>query len=502
MTTTNSNLSSCQGVFIQSKATHSTTNEERLKTSYSPYSKCKHSPTLQSIDRHHRNTTQSLSYSSCAAMSSPALNKHASSNTTKKNRLKNMLWSKIQEDFLPELLEEFTPRDNNSDTRICIPPVINTSPKQTSLSKEHCNSGIHYDKEPSTIKKHIHMKLSTLFIKPETNVECLYRRASIRDKCDVCSSDVVLTDDGFLTCKNPACSILYTDESLDQTAEWRYYGADDNQVNDPTRCGMPVNPLLVESSYGCKVMCEGGSYSQDMMKIRRYTEWQSMPYKEKAQYDMFQKITTIAQNNGISKMIIDEALRVHKRISEHKTFRSLNRDGVVGASIYISCKMHNCPRTAKEIATIFNLDNTSATKGCKNAVSIINELESNLENNEKTTFCKTKPEAFIERYCSRLNINDELTKVCQFIAILIDKNNLIPENTPHSIASGIIYFVAFMCKLPISKKDVNRISDMSEVTINKCFKKLYDMRDKLIPGVILRKYTTDSVSVSVSVSQN
>jgi transcription initiation factor TFIIIB Brf1 subunit/transcription initiation factor TFIIB len=45
-----------------------------------------------------------------------------------------------------------------------------------------------------------------------------------------------------------------------------------------------------------------------------------------------------------------------------------------------------------------------------------------------------------------------------------------------------------MCHLPISKKDVNRISDMSEVTINKCYKKLYDMRDKLIPKMILAKY--------------
>jgi transcription initiation factor TFIIIB Brf1 subunit/transcription initiation factor TFIIB len=71
---------------------------------------------------------------------------------------------------------------------------------------------------------------------------------------------------------------------------------------------------------------------------------------------------------------------------------------------------------------------------------------------------------------------------------MIDKQGLIPENTPHSIASGIIYFVASMCNLPITKKDVNRISDMSEVTINKCYKKLYDMRDKLIPKMIIAKY--------------
>jgi len=423
----------------------------------------------------------------------PTITTHPKNETKKNKRVKENIWAKIEEDFMPEIIQEYeTMPISETTSTLTFPETIHQSPKQTSsrggggddddsLTFTHSSSSSSSSSFP--IKR-----MSALFIKSETDVECLYRKSGIREKCEVCSSDVVLTDDGFLTCKNSACSILYKDESLDQTAEWRYYGADDNQNNDPTRCGMPVNPLLKESSYGCKVMCEGGSYSQDMMKIRRYTEWQSMPYREKAQYDMFQKITTLAQNKGISKMIIDEALRVHKRISEHKTFRSLNRDGVVGASIYIACKIHNCPRTPKEIANIFNLDNTSATKGCKNAVSIINELESNLDNSEKTNFCKTKPEAFIERYCSRLAINDELTKLCQFIAVMIEKQNLIPENTPHSIASGIIYFVACMCHLPITKKDVNRVSDMSEVTINKCYKKLYDMRERLIPKMIVDKY--------------
>lgn len=466
-----SNLNSCHGVFIPTTATNAVSSS-KISGFYS------------GGVRHYRGSTYTSTVSSFTTPPSSYGNE-----TTKRNKrtiYTESIWSKIETDFTPELLEE--------QERMNIPEIIHHSPKQTAASFNdggHCDGGDRTLTRTSSKKK-----LSALFIKPDIDVECLYRKSGIRENCEVCTSEVVLTDDGFLTCKNPACSILYKDESLDQTAEWRYYGADDNQNNDPTRCGMPVNPLLKESSYGCKVMCEGGSYSQDMMKIRRYTEWQSMPYREKAQYDMFQKITTLAQNKGISKMIIDEALRVHKRISEHKTFRSLNRDGVVGASIYIACKIHNCPRTPKEIATIFNLDNTSATKGCKNAVSIINELESNLDNSEKTNFCKTKPEAFIERYCSRLSINDELTKLCQFIAVMIEKQNLIPENTPHSIASGIIYFVSCMCNLPITKRDVNRVSDMSEVTINKCYKKLYDMRERLIPKMILAKYATTATTTT------
>jgi transcription initiation factor TFIIB len=468
-----SNLNSCRGVFISTNNNASTSGSFNGSRHYR--SNC-HNNNNNNNNNHNHNHNHSI---------------HNETKRIKRTPVNENIWTKIEEEFLPELLQE--------QQIYNIPETIEKSPKQTSTRMmDMTNDDDSTDEKDKTgggpdddgiNRRMIHpKKISALFIKPETDVECLYRKSGIREKCEVCASDVMLTDDGFLTCKNPACSILYKDESLDQSAEWRYYGADDNQNSDPTRCGMPVNPLLKESSYGCKVMCEGGSYSQDMMKIRRYTEWQSMPYREKAQYDMFQKITIFAQNKGISKMIIDEALRVHKRISEHKTFRSLNRDGVVGASIYIACKIHNCPRTPKEIANIFNLDNTSATKGCKNAVSIINELESNLDNSEKTNFCKTKPEAFIERYCSRLSINDELTKVCQFIAVMIEKQNLIPENTPHSIASGIIYFVASMCHLPITKKDVNRISDMSEVTINKCYKKLYDMREKLIPSMIIAKY--------------
>ena len=215
-----------------------------------------------------------------------------------------------------------------------------------------------------------------------------------------------------------------------------------------------------------------------------------MPYKEKSQFDDFQRITVYANNAGMSKKIIDDAIRYHKKICEYEqTFRGDNKDGLMAASIYVSCRINNYPRTAKELSLIFNLDITSATHGCKNAQTILNILEKDMDNKDKTSFCKTKPEDFIERYCSKLNINSELTKLCKFIAIKIEKKNLIPENTPHSIAAGIIYFISQLCELNVSKKQVNTVSGISEVTINKCYKKLEKMTEELVPSVILNKYS-------------
>lgn len=307
------------------------------------------------------------------------------------------------------------------------------------------------------------------------------------DECFNCKALLFSTDEGLLACSNSQCGFVIS-SVVDFTAEWRYYGAEDNHMSDPARCGMPINPLLRESSFGCRLVTSG-VFSYELGKIKRYIEWQSMPYKEKSQYDEFQTITIMSQNAGIPKRIIDDAIRYHKKISDFDfSFRGDNREGILAASIYISCKINNYPRTAKEIAGIFNLDVTNATKGCKNAITIINNLEKDMDNKEKTLFCMTRPESFIERFCSKLNINNELTKLCQFISMKIEKNGLMLENTPHSIAAGIVYFISQLCKLNISKKDIKMVSEISEVTINKCFKKLEKLKYDIVPEVILKKY--------------
>ena len=319
----------------------------------------------------------------------------------------------------------------------------------------------------------------------QVQVECLYSNKE-QDVCNLCNSPLMVMDIGFPTCTNTACGIIYKD-SLDYSPEWRFYGPDDKSGKDPTRCGNPINPLLVESSFGCKVLCTGGS-SYEMKKIRKWTEWQSMPHREKSLYDEFQFITIMAQNAGIPKIFIDDAMIIHKDFSEQKMFRGMNRDGIKAASIYISCRLNGCPRTAHEIAEIFKLDKTSATTGCSMAVNILHNIERNVDPEQQTELCVTKPSSFIERYCSRLNFSTELSMLAKFIANKIEKNNFITDNIPHAIASGIVYFVAANCNLNITKHDIKNMCGVSEVTINKCFKKLETIKGELIPQCILDKY--------------
>jgi transcription initiation factor TFIIB len=321
-------------------------------------------------------------------------------------------------------------------------------------------------------------------------VECIYQTVKEEtDLCHLCTSVLMIMDDGFPTCTNATCGVIYKN-TLDYSPEWRFYGAEDKNANDPTRCGNPINPLLMESSFGCKVLCSMKS-SYEMKKIRKWIEWQSMPHKEKSLYDEFQFITIMAQNAGIPRIFIDDAMSIHKDISQQKMFRGMNRDGIKAASIYISCRLNGCPRTAHEIAEIFKLDKTSATNGCSMAVNIMQNIvrNNNEASSQKHELCVTLPSSFMERYCSRLNINQELTMVAKFVAYKVEQNNIITDNIPHAISAGIIYFISYHCQLGITKQDIKSICGVSEVTINKCFKKLNTMRENLLPSVILEKYS-------------
>jgi transcription initiation factor TFIIB len=197
-------------------------------------------------------------------------------------------------------------------------------------------------------------------------------------------------------------------------------------------------------------------------------------------------------------------MAIHKDISEQKIFRGINRDGIKAASIYISCRLNGCPRTSHEIAEIFHIDKASATAGCSMAVNILNNIERGVCTDEQTDLCLTKPSDFVERYCSKLGMSTELMMVTKFVTDKVEKGAVKCNNTPHSIAAGIIYFVAQNCNLPISRTDIRHVCGVSEVTINKCYLKMVENIDVLLPKIIRKKYSeqaAEQAQMQGSISQ-
>jgi len=258
--------------------------------------------------------------------------------------------------------------------------------------------------------------------------------------------------------------------------EWRFYGSNDTKSSDPTRCGMPVNGLLPESSVGTSISYRRSNYN--MNKLRKYQQWNGMPYRERSLLKVFEEIARLCKEGDIPGIIIHEANSLYKIISSTKISRGSNRSGIIAACVYFSCKINGVPRSPNEIADIFNLTIPVMTRGCKKFQEIMqmNKVDINRIHSTDTI----NMDDFIDRFCSKLPLRaDDIIQI-KDISKMAQIYNLVNENTPPSMAAGCIYLYIKQEDIDIHKKDISSICKISEVTINKCFKKLEPHVSKLI----------------------
>lgn len=298
--------------------------------------------------------------------------------------------------------------------------------------------------------------------------------------CTSCNIGTIINNNGQIICKHCG-DINY--EIIDSNPEWRYYGNDDSKYSDPTRVGLPTNDLLPESSLGSTIGFRYGE-SYEMKKIRNYHLWNAMPYKERSLYNVFDSIQVRAINNGIPLCIIEEAKNLYKQISDVKIHRGSNRNGIIASCIYKACRLQGSPRSAREIADMFKLNISHMTKGCKKFDEIIHM---NVCNNSNMTNNATKSSDFVQRFCSKLNIGNNICQICAYVCEKAEEYNLVSKCIPPSIAAGSIFLVCSLLKINITKKEISQTCQISEVTISKCYKNLHLYQEHILPKQILLK---------------
>lgn len=281
-----------------------------------------------------------------------------------------------------------------------------------------------------------------------------------------------LLHEGIITCAKCGNTI----SNIISGPEWRYYGSSDTKSSDPTRCGMPVNSLLPTSSVGTSISYRGNNVN--MHKLRKYQQWNGMPYKERSLLKVFEEIRTLCKLSDLPIIISDEANSLYKIIASTKISRGSNRRGIIAACVYFSCKINKVPRSTNEIADTFNLTIPVMTKGCKKFQEIMqmNKVDINRIHITDTITI----DDFIVRFCSKLGLQDDDIIHIKKISKMAQLYNLVNENTPPSMASGCIYLYIKQLELDISKKLIAETCKISEVTINKCYKKLEGYIDRLL----------------------
>ena len=255
------------------------------------------------------------------------------------------------------------------------------------------------------------------------------------------------------------------------TPEWKNYK--DSNVN-MTRCGMPTNVMLPESSLGTTIKYD---FKQNMNRVNRYQQWNSMPYKERSLYKVYMNISDKCSAGGLPKIISETAQSYYRNISETKISRGSNRIGIIAACIYYACKECGVPRSTGELSALFNIDSKVMTKGCKKFTEITRLSPNRNSQNRIQSQKSVNLHDFTERFCHKLKVSMEDQIEIKKLSRLCESLNLVNDNTPPAMASGCIYIYLKHKNIEIDKKDISDICRISEVTVNKCSKKIESIKE-------------------------
>lgn len=314
-------------------------------------------------------------------------------------------------------------------------------------------------------------------IDSEEQTESIKNKTKQETKCLTCDTDrhiVVDSRNANLVCKK--CGFVF-DIILDDNPEWHNY--DDDQHGSINRCSMPINVLLPQSSLGTTISGHGKNI------LRILHNWSAMPYKERSFNVILKKIEEICANGNIEKRIEQDAKILCKQvisgtyidddnISKTIIIRGEHRKSIIAASIFYACRRNGKTRSTKEIGTISNVDYTNITSGCTafSKLAQIKGIELNLGMSDS--------EHFIKRYCADLKLSKYFTNETIRIMKNVKKLNIASTHTPISIAIAVILLLANAHNININKKTIKNMLNISEVTINKTFKKVNKYKEIII----------------------
>jgi transcription initiation factor TFIIIB Brf1 subunit/transcription initiation factor TFIIB len=303
------------------------------------------------------------------------------------------------------------------------------------------------------------------------------------NKCRECNSSNIYIDNRYGTkiCEDCALTLDY---KLDSSPDWNSVNSTDDTNS---RCGCPTNIYFPNSSLGTKV--QNGKFS----KISMLEKWSNMPYKERSKYEVFKYIDKKCTEAKISRPIIDNAKNLFNTLSKVSNeddssksiiIRGLNRKSIIAACVFNGSNLQGYPRTPHEIGKIFGITSKQLTKGNRKFRDIM--IKEKIINNVKSS----QSDEFINRseYTKMLKLDEIHINVAKCIARNIKKLDLASNHQPASVAASSIMLMATIFKLNISKKMISDVYNISQVTIIKAYRIIFNWRKILISDEATNKF--------------
>ncbi|ORD94185.1 TF2B [Enterospora canceri] len=286
------------------------------------------------------------------------------------------------------------------------------------------------------------------------------------NKCQECGETRKIIEDyrnGFFVCGR--CGCVFKDRVIDEGSEWRSFS--DSAKPDPCRVGSATNPFLDSEQLDTVITAGSGanSYTLNKIQMKNY-----MRGPDRVLKNGFATIQGFCERGSLNNKVMDSAQTVFKEVESKKLLKGKNLEGSIGACIYIACKTQGCPRTFKEIAVITTVPKKEIGK-CYKLISREIDTSGVVPNAD-----------IVGRFCSDMNLGIKIQKTARHIAAAVQEIGCLAGRSPDSVASAVIYFTLYLYPERVSnQKDIQFITNVTDVTIKSTYKDLLLYRHEIVP---------------------
>ncbi len=292
---------------------------------------------------------------------------------------------------------------------------------------------------------------------------------NVTNICPECGKTTLISDNsrGEITCNQ--CGLVVSQKTIDSGPEWRAFSSE--EANRKVRVGAPTTLTLhdkgLSTMIGWKNKDAFGKSITPKMKaeVYRLRKWHVRTRTNKSidrnLVSAMNELDRLSSQLTLSKEIKESSAHIYRKMAYKNLIRGRSIEAMLIASIYLSCRINNVPKTIDDFLEYSLVDKKKIARCYR---LILNELKINIE--------VSSPVNFIPRFCAELNLSGKTQNRAAELLNLAKKYRITAGKAPTGLAGAALYVAAIQEGERRTQKEISEAVGVTEATIRNRYKEL------------------------------
>lgn len=267
----------------------------------------------------------------------------------------------------------------------------------------------------------------------------------------------VMNEDNLPTCVTCGRS---DDSFISDEPEWN--GGANEDGDDPSRVGAPVNTTLFSASWGSgtimSVQASGTYANKRLARINFHT---SMNHKDRALHHAYEDLDRVGRTVlNLPDSVMLQAKIMYRKFSESVLTRGAIRNGIKANCILRACQDAHVARTTQEIADAFNIPSRDISRTADLFRETIPTVQTTTITKSSDLVSRIFNQVVVPEE-SRGRIRQKTIRVCE----QVESHPSLMGKTPKGVAAAVLYHV--LAEYGITRESIASMCEVSLPTLVK-----------------------------------